>query len=116
MKQSPVEFGRMLASLMKRFADKREGPLLARLEALEAEVAALKAHESAMKYMGVWSAEMPYSKGNFVTHSGSLWHANRPTIERPGNGSHDWTLAVKSGRDAPRLPETRNNGVRHARQ
>jgi hypothetical protein len=50
-------------------------------------------------YDGPHEAGREYRKGTFVTLSGSLWHCNRPTKERPGE-SDAWTLAVKHGRDA----------------
>jgi hypothetical protein len=50
-------------------------------------------------YDGPHEAGKEYRKGSFVTLSGSLWHCNRPTKDRPGE-SDAWTLAVKHGRDA----------------
>lgn len=52
-----------------------------------------------LPYQGVFADGKAYGAGDFVTHSGSLWHANIDTTERPGAGG-DWTLAVKRGRDA----------------
>ena len=40
-----------------------------------------------------------YRKGAFVTHQGSVWHANYTTATAPGDGQA-WTLAYKRGRDA----------------
>jgi hypothetical protein len=28
-----------------------------------------------------------------------MWHANKTTTEKPGEGSKDWTLCVKKGSD-----------------
>lgn len=61
-------------------------------------------HESAftvpmMIYRGVWTAGKLYSRGDAVTHGGSVWHANQATTIRPGDGPA-WQLAVKHGRDA----------------
>lgn len=51
-------------------------------------------------YKGVWS-EGDYLSGDTVTWAGSLWHCNKDgTSTKPGDGSGDWTLAVKKGRDA----------------
>jgi hypothetical protein len=50
-----------------------------------------------MKYCGVYESETQYERGNFVTHQGAIWHANGKTSQRPGNGTQDWVLAVKSG-------------------
>lgn len=51
-------------------------------------------------YRGVW-ADGDYLEGDTATWAGSLWHCNRSaTKAKPGDGSTDWTLAVKKGRDA----------------
>lgn len=50
------------------------------------------------EYKQIWQPDVVYSKGDFVTLGGSLWHANKETAEKPGT-SDDWTLAVKKGRD-----------------
>jgi hypothetical protein len=54
----------------------------------------------AMIYRGVFR-ENPdgYACGDLVTHGGSLWHCDAATMEKPGEGSKDWTLAAKRGRD-----------------
>jgi hypothetical protein len=69
----------------------------ARIAALENRVSALEGDR--LSYVGVWETG-EYVRGNVVTHGGSLWHCNAPTRETPGNGSRDWTLCVKRGRDA----------------
>lgn len=52
--------------------------------------------EAQLKYCGVFEQGRDYAEGNFCTLSGSLWHCNRTgTKARPGDGSPDWTLAVK---------------------
>ena len=61
--------------------------------------AALEEREKQLRYCGVYEAGRKYSKGNFVTDGGSLWHCDRETTTRPGVGDC-WTLAVKRGRDA----------------
>lgn len=48
-------------------------------------------------YKGVWKPGT-YPAGSFVTHGGSMWHADKATDFKPGEGG-GWTLAVKSGRD-----------------
>lgn len=50
-------------------------------------------------YRGVFQAGHGYAEGDLVTINGSLYHCNAPTQTRPGDGSPDWTLAVKHGRD-----------------
>lgn len=53
-----------------------------------------------MIYCGVFADGTRYQKGDTVTWAGSLWHCNAETKDKPGEGSTDWTLAVKKGRDA----------------
>jgi hypothetical protein len=50
-------------------------------------------------YRGVWKSEQLYKAGDTVTHRGSVWYANKDTSERPDEGSGDWILQVKHGRD-----------------
>ncbi|WP_430261924.1 hypothetical protein [Neorhizobium sp. DAR64862/K0K3] len=52
-----------------------------------------------MLYRGVFT-EGTYSKGDTVTWGGSLWHCDADkTDSKPGDGSKDWTLCAKKGRD-----------------
>jgi hypothetical protein len=51
-----------------------------------------------MEYVGTFEDGRQYARGNFVTHFGSLWHCNRTTRARPGDGP-DWQLVAKRGRD-----------------
>lgn len=46
-------------------------------------------------YEGVHENARQYERGQFVTYNGGLWHCNRLTRQRPGDGN-DWQLAVKS--------------------
>jgi len=50
---------------------------------------------------GVYVQGKTYEKGDSVSFGGSLWIAQRDTeaIEKPGDGSPAWRLAVKHGRD-----------------
>lgn len=50
--------------------------------------------------MGVHRPGATYSAGSLVTRDGSIFHCNKNTTAIPGDGSMDWTLAVKKGRDA----------------
>lgn len=51
-------------------------------------------------YRGVFREGVRYERGDTVTFGGSLWHCNAETTEeKPGEGSADWTLAAKRGRD-----------------
>ncbi|WP_430244961.1 hypothetical protein [Neorhizobium sp. DAR64861/K0K2] len=52
-----------------------------------------------MLYRGVFT-EGTYSKGDTVTWGGSLWYCDADkTDSKPGDGSKDWTLCAKKGRD-----------------
>ena len=55
---------------------------------------------SAIKYRGVWRAGIAYARGDFCTHEGSMWHADRDQPDKPGNPKSGWTLAIKRGKDA----------------
>lgn len=48
---------------------------------------------------GIYKAGTSYEHGDSVTYAGSYWIAQRATEASPGNGSSDWRLAVKRGRD-----------------
>jgi integrin beta 3 len=53
-----------------------------------------------MIYRGVFEAGKNYARGDTVTRNGSMYHCNVPaTVAQPGDGSADWTLTVKHGRD-----------------
>lgn len=65
---------------------------------LEKRLATLEAR-TPFSYEGVFDGSKKYQRGNFVTHDGSLWHAERETRSEPGAGA-DWKLAVKKGKDA----------------
>lgn len=58
-------------------------------------------------YRGVFKSDDPYHQGDTVTWAGSLWHCNvTGTKALPGDGSSDWTLAVKKGRDGREVVKT----------
>jgi Carbohydrate-binding module family 5/12 len=81
------------AALKKR--DDRFAVLEAKLLRLEA---ALEAKNCS--YLGTFKEGKIYSPGQFVTHSGAMWHCNQHHMTTaPGNGHASWVLAVKSGRD-----------------
>jgi integrin beta 3 len=52
-----------------------------------------------MRWAGIYKADADYDLQNVVTWDGSCWLAKGPTREKPGNGSRDWTLITKRGRD-----------------
>ena len=68
-------------------------------EALEARIKVLEARPTP-EYKGIWATGTSYAEGSMVTHGGSVWHCNRATTDKPGDGSAAWTLAVKHGKDA----------------
>jgi len=53
----------------------------------------------ATRYRGVFREGDDYDLGDMVTWSGSVWHCNRATSDKPIEGGDAWTLAVKRGRD-----------------
>jgi hypothetical protein len=63
----------------------------------EKRLAALEAHP--FKYLGAWESSKAYGKNTLVTLDGCIWIAREDTVQRPGDGSNSWTLAVKKGRD-----------------
>lgn len=50
-------------------------------------------------YQGIYLDGKIYERGDLVTVNGSMYHCNTDTTRRPGDGSKDWTLAVKRGKD-----------------
>jgi hypothetical protein len=87
----PVKFGEHLGRAFKEMRDHFE----ARINNLEAQLEEARA----VKYCGVWNSNKQYTKGQFVTHAGSVWHANVNTTAKPSESHIDWTLAVKRGKD-----------------
>ena len=91
------------AALNERVDEVRNGLLLAAnkiagKEWVRKELQA-RLDSAPFSYQGTYEAGREYDKGQFVTHNGSLWHCNAKTTTRPAGGP-EWTLAVKSGRDA----------------
>jgi integrin beta 3 len=52
-----------------------------------------------MIHRGVWLEGKAYEQGDVVTWAGSGWIAKTDTITKPGDGSSDWLLVIKRGRD-----------------
>jgi hypothetical protein len=74
--------------------------LSARIGEAEQRLAELEERSKGVPYKGVWSPDVQYKAGSFVSHGGSLWHADVDVKgTRPGDGAL-WQLAVKRGRDA----------------
>lgn len=48
---------------------------------------------------GVFKAGQPYERGDAVSWAGSLWIAQRATVDKPDGPESGWRLAVKKGRD-----------------
>jgi len=82
-----------IAPVIATYVERQVAPLRARLAELEAR-------PSGVPWKGVWGANESYPAGVFVTHGGSLWHAESASIGvRPGTDPNRWTLAVKRGAD-----------------
>jgi chitodextrinase len=70
--------------------------VLAAITPLKERIKAIEARPT-LCYLGIWDASRTYQPGSFVTHSGSVWHADvQSTGIRPGEGGF-WKLAVKRG-------------------
>jgi integrin beta 3 len=52
-----------------------------------------------MRWAGIYKADADYDLQNVVTWDGSCWLAKGPTKDKPGQGSRDWVLITKRGRD-----------------
>jgi hypothetical protein len=65
-----------------------------RRRALEARVQELEGRP-ALRYRGVWAADVGYQEANIVTWAGGLWICHSPTATKPGGA--DWQLIVKGG-------------------
>ena len=53
----------------------------------------------AMIFRQAWQEGLSYEPGDMVTCSGSMWHCNAATSERPDDAVPAWTKAVRRGRD-----------------
>jgi hypothetical protein len=54
----------------------------------------------AMLNKGIFDTRSHYVGGDVVTYDGSAWHCEKDgTTNKPGDGSGDWKLIVKRGRD-----------------
>lgn len=87
--KNPEALADAIFNQVSSYVARRLGPLEERIRALEAQT-------KAMTYQGTYSGGRMYHKGNFCTHNGSIWHANKDTQDKPG-ASNDWTLAAKGG-------------------
>ena len=65
----------------------------------DGEVVERTLRSPSLLYRGVFREGDQYDGGDAVTYGGSLWVALRATTTKPGDGSPDWRLAVKKGRD-----------------
>ena len=81
-----------------RQRDAQIGELLTRVAALE--------QRKAFAYLGIWDQDEQYREGDFVTHSGSLWHCDSAmTRARPGTSERLATRREARARRM-RLPQT----------
>jgi hypothetical protein len=88
-------FGREVADIIREHVQplrKENMELRRRIEQLEAKLEAI----GEVKDSGVWLPDLEYQKGNYTTHSGSLWCAQGRTRSRPGSDS-SWRLQFKQG-------------------
>ena len=94
---------RTMLQTVGRYVHAQTKPLELRIAKLEAQIEELQV--SGFKYAGVWQRAGSYSKGTVVTFDGSMFVAvkNAQPAQAPLT-SDCWQLAVKAGRDAPRLP------------
>jgi hypothetical protein len=74
-------------------------PVDQRIKTLEFKLAQVEMKTRELRYAGVWTNGVTYRSGNFVSHSGSLWHCNIDTETQPGKDFDAWQLAVKRGQD-----------------
>lgn len=73
--------------------------LAVRLTHTDGEVVEHEIRSQAIIYREIYQEGTEYVGGDAVTWAGSLWIALRATASKPGDGSPDWRLAVKKGRD-----------------
>jgi integrin beta 3 len=50
-------------------------------------------------YRKIWTPDREYTPGDSVTWAGSVWYCDTATSTKPGEGSKDWTLQCKRGKD-----------------
>jgi hypothetical protein len=70
-----------LASIIKDYADRREAPLLKRIEALE--------QSRTMRFVGPHDPSKYYKSGDVVQRAGSVFVAMVDSTAKPGESS-DW--------------------------
>jgi len=81
------------------------GPLIERIDALDAKVTALAQRPVGVIDGGLWKPGVTYPKGVGVTYDHHFWTSQAQTTEQPGNGCPAWRLAVsrgKTGREGKR--------------
>jgi hypothetical protein len=88
----------VIVDALKMFAEQTVEPLHAQIKSLQAELMEIKQRGLGVHYRGVWQHGSDYDLGDFVTYGGAMWHADKPTKNKPGS-SDDWTLAVRKGID-----------------
>lgn len=90
-----------VAGVIKQYTDGAVAPLLKRIDALELEVAELKAAKSqtlADSFRGSWQPGVVYERGNLAVYDGQLWLALGGNSKKPGLDD-SWRLITKRGRD-----------------
>ena len=89
-----------IQKLFRTYSEQRFNEFEQRMAMLEAKLAEKKG----MEYCGTWQHDDHYLKGNFVTHHGSVWHANSFNQREAPGSSDAWTLAVKRGNSGRAKP------------
>jgi hypothetical protein len=65
--------------------------------ALEKRIAALEAKPKGLAWGGIWNEGEAHAKDTLATRSGSLWLAERDTVQQPGSPDSGWRLILKRG-------------------
>lgn len=73
-------------------------PIVERLDAQDARIAALEQRPISITDGGVWQQGQTYAQAVGVTHDGGYWVSQRQTSDQPGDGNASWRLAVHRGR------------------
>jgi hypothetical protein len=88
----------VIATSVVEAMTKALAPVQAKLQAVEQELAALKAAPH-LKYCGTWQSGTTYQAGDATTFSGSLWVCKAAhTASGPVADHQYWQLAVKRGK------------------
>ena len=97
LSQAELEHIKAIGEIIHAEIKRALEPVQKQLDRLELRFEATELTAREMRYAGTWHANAKYKKGNFVTHSGSLWACRIDDIQTiPGADFDGWQLAVKS--------------------